>query len=624
MPDPTTPIEFDALTLDQFRTAGVETILNAHPDLTLNDLRHPLRAAAELAEAEARHAHAAILSMMSHICSMMLQPGVATAPLAPFAVWGDGTCSMGPEHLLLAQVDFIAGVADIITHQPLRARLGDLVWLRAKHHGNRFALRAIDDYRAAPLEHTAWVAHGRASWHRALQLAASLRGAARERLEGMVADLAAAFFAHEDAEGVVALSYLRPLEAERLGKAVAPQVAAQLGRLARREAYSAHVFHAAAYLHSAINWCEWTNDVAGAAAMQALLGDTWERHGDAAGVALARHGFYQDAIAAYRSVPSRLRDAHGILVAIERTRLKYEQAGRDAVGEMVSVKMPAFDATDLVRAAIEHVQQPDALQALYAFCELDPVPVKAEHIARAQAALDASFAGRLFGNTTLAGDGRTIVRTQPPAPGADPGDDPHVAQEAMRDFVRGAEMVARAMLGPALDQIRLEHSLTIDDFRKLALCSGVVPRERASIVGKALYAGYCHDLEQALHILMPQFEHIVRQCLKAAQAITATHEDGIDMEVALSALTERPQMVEVFGEDMTFAIRCLMCVQGGPNLRNVVAHGHAGTDECDSPAGLYTWWFVLRLIVKQYRIRAGEAARAPAPNATAVHGASPH
>jgi hypothetical protein len=63
---------------------------------------------------------------------------------------------------------------------------------------------------------------------------------------------------------------------------------------------------------------------------------------------------------------------------------------------------------------------------------------------------------------------------------------------------------------------------------------------------------------------MPQFEHVVRQVLKGAQAITATHDNGIDMELALSTLTERSQMSEVFGEGMTFAIRCLMCVQGGP------------------------------------------------------------
>ena len=282
---------------------------------------------------------------------------------------------------------------------------------------------------------------------------------------------------------------------------------------------------------------------------------------------------------------------------------------------MISVPMPAFDATDLVRAATERVQHEDPLQALYAFCELDTTPVKSEHMARARAALGESFVARLFGVTTLDADGRAIVRAPAPAADTAPDEDPRVAQEAMREFVHRAEIIAYTMILPALFQIKIDHSFTIDDFQTLALCSGVVPRERAGIFGKALYAGYCHDLEQALHILMPQFEHVVRQVLKGAQAITATHEDGIDMEVALSKLTERSQMSEVFGEDMTFAIRCLMCVQGGPNLRNAVAHGHAGTDECESPAGLYTWWFLLRLIVRQNQIRASAAS---SPSTAAV------
>lgn len=605
MSEPTTL--HNVLTIDQFHAAGVSAILDAHPHLVLNDLRLPLHAAAVLASAEGRDQQAAILRLMSDICSMMLQPSVYTAPLAPFANWGDGTGSMGPEHLQPEQLDFIAGVADVITHLALRARLGDLVWLKAKRHGNRFALRAVDDYRAAPLEHTTWRVHGRDSWHRALQLAVSLRAAASGRLEEMVADLTGAFFAHKDEDGVVALDYLRPLEAERLGKPIAQQVAAQLALLARREADRPHPFNASAYLHSAIDWFKRIGDSAGAAAMLAQLGETWERHGDATAAAVARHGFYQDAIAAYRGVAGRFRDEHDVPAALERARLKYEQAGRDSVGEMISVPMPAFDATDLVRAATEHVQREDPMQALYAFCELDTTPVKSEHMARALTALGESFVAQLFGVTTLDVDGRAIVRTAAPAADTAPAEDPRVAQEAMRDFVRGAELVARAMISPALAQIKIDHSFTIEDFRTLALCSGVVPRERAGIFGKGLYAGYCHDLEQALHILMPQFEHVVRQVLKGAQAITATHEDGIDMEVALSALTERLQMSEVFGEDMTFAIRCLMCVQGGPNLRNAVAHGHAGTDECESPAGLYTWWFLLRMIVRQYQIRASAA-----------------
>ncbi|GAA0432161.1 hypothetical protein GCM10009094_40910 [Massilia aurea] len=614
MSEPTTL--HNALTIDQFHAAGVSAILDAHPHLVLNDLRHPLHIAANLASADSRGPHAAILKLMSETCSMALQPSVKTAPLAPFVNWGDGTGSMGPEHLQPEDLDFIASVADVITHRALRARLGDLVWLKAKRHGNRFALRAIDDYRAAPLDHSTWHTHGSTSWHRALQLAVSLRSVASERLEAMVTELTNAFFDHKDNEGVVALAYLRPLEAERLGKSAAQQIAAQLALLARREADRPHAFHAAAYSQSAIDWFKRVGDKAGAAAMLALLGETWERHGDATPAPLTRHAFYQDAIVAYRGVAGRFRDAHDVPAALERARLKYEQAGRDSVGEMISVPMPAFDVTDLVRAATEHVQREDSLQALYAFCELDTTPVKSEHMARAQATLGESFVARLFGVTTLDGDGRAVVRTTAPAADTASEEDPRVVQEAMLDFVRGAELIARAMIMPALAQIKIDHGFTIGDFQTLALCSGVVPRERADIFGKALYAGYCHDLEQALHILMPQFEHVVRQALKGAQTITATHEDGIDMEVALSALTERSQMSEVFGEDMTFAIRCLMCVQGGPNLRNAVAHGHAGAEECESPAGLYTWWFLLRLVVRQYQIRAS------APSAPPVDAAS--
>jgi hypothetical protein len=239
--EPTTPQI--ALAVDQFHASDVTAAIEAHPHLTLNELRNPLHVAADLARAECRHSHAAILDLTSHICSMMLQPAVQTAPLAPFATWGDGTCSMGPEHLQPEQLDFIASVADIITHRTLRARLSDLVWLKAKRHGNRFALRAVDDYRAASLQHATWHTHGRTSWHHALQLAVSLRGAASERLEAMVTDLASAFFAHKDEDGVVAL-------------------------LARREADRPHPFNAAACFHSAIDWFKRIGDNAGGASIR--------------------------------------------------------------------------------------------------------------------------------------------------------------------------------------------------------------------------------------------------------------------------------------------------------------------------------------------------------------------
>ena len=51
------------------------------------------------------------------------------------------------------------------------------------------------------------------------------------------------------------------------------------------------------------------------------------------------------------------RDVRVVSVALDRLRLKYEQADRDAVDEMVAIKMPSLDVIDLVHAATEHVQR---------------------------------------------------------------------------------------------------------------------------------------------------------------------------------------------------------------------------------------------------------------------------
>ncbi|WP_169444538.1 DUF4209 domain-containing protein [Massilia niastensis] len=97
---------------------------------------------------------------------------------------------------------------------------------------------------------------------------------------------------------------------------------------------------------------------------------------------------------------------------------------------------------------------------------------------------------------------------------------------------------------------------------------------------------------------MPQFEHIVRQVLQGAEALTAHHKDGLDMEVALTRLVDRPQMAEEFGDGSKLDIHAIMCDRAGPNLRNDLAHGLANEEACESAHALYAWWVVLQLITE--------------------------
>ncbi|MDM5181743.1 DUF4209 domain-containing protein [Massilia sp. DJPM01] len=176
-----------------------------------------------------------------------------------------------------------------------------------------------------------------------------------------------------------------------------------------------------------------------------------------------------------------------------------------------------------------------------------------------------------------------------------------VAARARAMFREHAAGTALAKIMPARDQLRAEHDYRQGDFISVAERSSVVPSDRARIVGQGLHAGYCGDMVQAMHILMPQFEHIVRQVLRGAGAFTAQHDqEGLGMEVALASLVGRPQMAEEFGDGLTLAIHAILCDRAGSNLRNDVAHGLADEELCDSPFALYAWWLVLQLVTETF------------------------
>jgi len=79
-----------------------------------------------------------------------------------------------------------------------------------------------------------------------------------------------------------------------------------------------------------------------------------------------------------------------------------------------------------------------------------------------------------------------------------------------------------------------EFNLGFVDFLELARLAPLVPRDRADMVAQGLHAGWRRDYVQAVHILVPQFEHMVRTSPKAAGAHTTTHDaEGLDTEIGL-------------------------------------------------------------------------------------------
>lgn len=200
-------------------------------------------------------------------------------------------------------------------------------------------------------------------------------------------------------------------------------------------------------------------------------------------------------------------------------------------------------------------------------------------------------------------DGRVIAKRPAMSLGGELTEDDEIAirAEMIRDYGTLVSIVAQGDIWPALEVLLLEHRLRESDFLDLARHSPLVPKERAGLFGKALFAGYERDFVTALHLLIPQIEHLVRVHLKQAGAKTTNlDKDGIQNENGMSTLMDLPEAEQVFGKDLAFEFKSLFCDAFGPNLRNELAHGLLDEDGCHSPFAIYAWWLALRLTVNTW------------------------
>lgn len=577
------------LTASDFAASGFEALLQLHPKASCQELHSVLWQAAEAAHSEGQDRSAYALRLLSGICSMRLVPGDKKIYRAMIE-WDDSDQDIEPNKLSDAHHDALAAIALQVPHAVLRGRIADLIWLRSRRRGVQYPRAAIDAYCSLPVDRESWLGEAGACWHRALQLAVQIRS--EERIAAIEQRLVDAFMAARNAADLEPLGYLKPLARERRPTAQAGDVAGELAVLGQQRLDARNGFHAEPLLEAAAEWYERAGDEVQRARMLFLVAEAIVVQADSGDSSMVRHHWYTKAIGAYRRVGGPFREVLGVDAAIEATRRKLGQAGQQMLGEMTRIEMPREDVSDEARVAVAHVKERPPFDALLAFCGLDTPVEQASMEAAAKRRLGASVMRSLVETTIVSSDGRQVDRRQADNPAS-------LAAEVRSLFVEHAEHCAIARIAPALRQLQLDQAYTPDDFFVIAQRSPVVPAERARMVGQGLYAGYCGDLMEALHILLPQFEHMVRQLLKQEDALTTHHSTaGNELETGLSSLVERKETESTFGYGLTLAIHALMCDRAGPNLRNDIAHGLAGPEVFESAAALYTWWLILQLVVE--------------------------
>jgi len=593
--------------IDDFRRSDWKLAIASSEREGYRGMWQSLSAAARSAIEGGRTSEGKVLWLLADACSLMLNPGSANEPFKPFMVMYGKRSSL-PEDFQRSDVELFSLVAEEVDDVWLQSRLADLVWLLASPRSPTHALLAIDAYRRIPLDTETWVRGGRECWKRAISLTQMLRAGAGERMKEIEGAIISAFEVAKGEDGFLAL-WLADLLAENyLARAKGIDIAKRLESLARQFDVEGDLRRAREFFAASAKWFQQVGDAAKTAEMNVFVAEGWVKE------AIARissdhpshmvgASFYENAIQTYRTIPRSERAAHRVDERISELQKSLSEAGERSLDEMGEIRSPSIDITQLVEIARNAVRGKSSIDALAAFANIYPGAQAGKIRESAEKMLQEHPLQALFSATHISRDGRVIAKRPGMGLGDANSDDTQVTiwAEMVKHYGMELGLVVQGDIWPALEVLALEHRLQESDFVAIASRSPIVPKGRERLFGKALFAGYEKDFVAALHLLIPQIEHMVRWHLKAAGIKTTNlDKDGIENENGLSALMELPEVTQIFGEDLSFELKALFCDAFGPNLRNEIAHGLLDYEACHSNNAIYAWWFGLKLVFNAF------------------------
>lgn len=594
-------------TIESLRNSGWREALASGDREGYSSMWQSLSAAARTAIEKGLLQEGKGLWLLADACSMMLTPSSINEPFKPFMVM-NGRRSSLPIDFQRQDVDLFAAFAEEVDDPWLQGRLADLVWLLIERRSPKYALLAIDAYRQLPLDSETWIRGSRECWQRAISLALMLKAGAGDRLKEVEAAFIVAFENSKKEDGYLALWLSDTLASQRLGYTHRPGIAAKLEAMARAFDIDGDLHRARDYFDAASRWFQQTGSVDKAAEMTACLAEGWVKEAVARLSSeqpsnMVAASFYENAIQTYRNIPRSERNTHRVDERIAELHKHLSDAGAKSLDEMGRITSPKIDISEIVETAINAVKGKSTLDALAAFANIY-CGARAKKIREfSEKMLQEHPLQALFSATHMSRDGRIIAKR----PGMGFGDVDSAEYKAtlwaemVKHYGMELGLIVQGKIWPALEVLRLEHRLRADDFIVVANCSPIVPTDRKRLFGQALFAGYDNDFVVALHILVPQIEHMVRWHLKNAGVKTTTlNKDGIENENGLSTLMELPEVTQIFGEDLAFEFKALFCDAFGPNLRNELAHGLLADKECQSTYAIYAWWLGVKIVFNTF------------------------
>lgn len=609
-----TEASIDELTVSKDDFLAIENfnqVINNLGDLDYRGLHVELSKLAQNSQEAGAFKASKIYWLLADACSMEIDyKNIAEPFKATFHYLNRRACNA--DDFSNEEISFFSEVVEEIENYLIQARLADLVWLLNKSLGIKFPQLAIDAYSKAPLNTQVWFKYGEDCWKRALTLAKQLRKPTADKLSEMKDQIFSVLIESTVDDGRLSLLMAELLDGFNLFylKTEITQIAEitqKLHDLSLESGKKGEWFKARNFARVTSHWYYVMGDHENRYKAWSLFAEFYvseaelRSKGEHKSFSVAS-SFYEDAIQAYREIPHKYREALNVGQRLIELKDLMDECSKKALDEMSFSQSPSICIREIIEAAEKTVKGKGAIEALKELCNFAPFTNFKEAEKRAIDTTREFTLTSIVGSSHMSGDGRTVAKTMGLKGTQELSADVDcVFLGMLQEYKLHVELMIKSSILPAFDIIRLEHRLTEMDFLNLAQASPIVPINRESLYAKGLYEGFEYDFVNALHILVPQVENLVRYHLKNAGVQTTHHgQDGIEDEKGLSSLVDEPKMNEVFGEDLSFEIRALFCESRGLNLRNELAHGLVNYYQANSVYSVYVWWLCLKLAFQTF------------------------
>jgi len=529
-----------------------------------------------------------LLALLASLLSVSLGTPRDGERFVPLATFTDGSTTFVPSDFTDEEVVVLAGLE--IQNVAVRTRVSDAIWERVSGRDRvAHAHMAIDGY--IELSRTD---SGRTRWkylERAHDLAVRFRGTDESQRENsLIAIAVGAVQASSSGDLIRAAAFLRSAGQIDANRAIVLPMLHEAADSRRHDGE----FHRERRILEELG--RWVHGASERADVTARIASSWELEADTrlqAGSrsALVAASLVESSIQALRAVPRAERERLNVEQRLRLLRTRLADLNEEALDEMASFTSEPVDLSNAARDARRRVSGRPWPVAILLFSRAHALSNETEARAEAEDVLQGTIA-RMFSHRTLTADGRVADKS---------GEDEAVDRQMATAFRLRTELISRGVLLPALHALREEHSPSYNDWYTICRESAVVPWGREHLIATGLAAGWNHEFGVAVHLLSPQTEAIVRHHLKAAGVFTSRIDDtGIEDELSLPALLDKPEISTVFGEEMAYELRSLYTARFGLNLRHNIAHGLVSDSIGSSTIAAYAWWLTLRLVVTPF------------------------